>query len=132
MRCNFEVNIKKQKKMVKINDLRIGNYIYNQDNILKVVSFQVLHAMYNGIGIYNNIILNKEWFIKLGFDCDRDGYSIGHPFRGDDHIGIYKHKNGTLSYTNGGFSPKLEYVHQLQNLYYCLTGKELECVANGS
>lgn len=71
-------------------------------------------------GWYNEPIpLNEEWLIRLGFKkITPKGsiYQLG-KFHIQDFspIGIYESRNHI----------KLDYVHQLQNLYFTLTGSEL-------
>lgn len=38
---------------------------------------------------------------------------------------IWDNKDGTYRYNSAEFIPELKYLHQLQNLYYALTGEEL-------
>lgn len=75
------------------------------------------------------IPLTEEWFLKFGFDATSRGYIIGEHWVFPllitrDKFGyimkIFNNDIGTLC------SPTLEYVHQLQNLYFALTGEELE------
>ena len=76
---------------------------------------------------FKPIPLTEEWFWKAGF------FKEGHPlvdegwmFSKDKFCSFIKKENywiPTPKYFNENL--KLKYVHQLQNLYYALTGKEL-------
>lgn len=76
------------------------------------------------------IPLTEEWLLKFGFQYDND----------DDWY-VYESKNGiSLSHIIGGLThyfgnqeclwvdilSEIKYVHQLQNLYFALTGEELQ------
>lgn len=72
--------------------------------------------------------LTEEWLIKFGFEKikERDGSYYNHSID-------YHYNNGALSVgcdnENGYEIPiKIEYVHQLQNLFFALTGKELSII----
>jgi len=77
---------------------------------------------------YQPIQLTEEWLLKFGFEllCRKspDGYK--------DTIFSMQKPYWTLMQLDKGWGVqfwqgnKLEYVHQLQNLYFALTGEELE------
>ncbi len=92
----------------------------------------------DGIIDVTPIPLTEEWLLKFGFEKQEKGYSIGISDYGyvieyldwredwtfgieyydpvnDDELGKVYNFNGL----------GLKYVHQLQNLYYLLTGEEL-------
>lgn len=60
-------------------------------------------------------LLTEEWLLKFGIETDFLQWSI------------QKHVDGYLIYRGHGcIHVVIKYVHQLQNLYFALTGKELE------
>ena len=82
------------------------------------------------------IPLTEEWLLKFGFSFKED--DLGFYFKwelkddkkefgfyvpGDEHPHRYK-------YYCGGWNGEIKYVHQLQNLYFALTGTELELKVN--
>lgn len=72
--------------------------------------------------IYKPIPLTNEWMLRFGFEKDEDGNfeTI------DVLIQYWDHKNQFYYVTNHGCLCKvIKYVHELQNLYYALTGEEL-------
>ena len=96
---------------------QIGEYFINNDSVLR---FKDLAG----------IPLTEKWIEKLGFDYTKGG-GIG----GQDMwagMGVIS-KNGnhlfrgtpTHLYLIGYFNTQVKHVHQLQNLYFALTGKEL-------
>ena len=120
----------------KATELRIGNYINN----VKGKPFEILHGEdidrvdKNSIA-YTAIPLTEEWLVKFGFDKNKyneEGYYKAHK------IDVYKFKKGYffiylidnkfgigLHDVWDGIDITINHVHQLQNLYYALTQKEL-------
>lgn len=80
------------------------------------------------------IPLNKEWLEKLGFEKSTVGY---YAYKSDLYSD-YAHLRISDVYDNGKYTVSIgddkvgicmlhiEYVHQLQNLYYAITSEELE------
>jgi hypothetical protein len=68
------------------------------------------------------IHLKEDWFIKLGFVRTFHGY-YKQPLiiRMDEKINYYYDIDEKI-----GSNIEITYVHQLQNLYFALTGEELE------
>lgn len=70
-------------------------------------------------GYYEPIPLTEEWLLKFGFEVP---YEFG-ASKGEIHLalehGIYRY------YVNSEYWKDIDYVHQLQNLYFALTGEEL-------
>jgi len=69
------------------------------------------------------IPLTEEWLLRFGFEKDANKYSLS-DFR--FHIEEPCNFNGLL-FCDGFrvITEKIQYVHQLQNLYYALTTQEL-------
>ena len=125
--------------MIPIGELRIGNYLngtytgFSKDVIVYDFDREsIQHTDEMQLCLPHNsfkpIELTEEWFKKAGFGIINhiDGYSFWSLMRkgnsGIPSITIYK------KYTvigNNSHVKHCEYVHQLQNLFYCLTGKEL-------
>ena len=107
------------------NELRTGNYVY--DTLGKVNKIDLEAITYIVKEPHNQvkpIPLTEEWLLKFGFKkveglpgWTYDGYDI---FKDGKSWHIFKF-NQTLKVHRC----KLLYVHQLQNLYFALTGKEL-------
>ena len=70
------------------------------------------------------IPLTEEWLLKFGFERDKE-YLDDYIFRLKTETGeiVLYSKKFILSSTDT--LCELKYVHQLQNLYFCLTQKEL-------
>lgn len=129
---NF-LTTKNKATMIEAKQLRIGNWV-NFDNrnwLINSVTkdFPYLETIEFGFGIveYRNIEpipLTPEILEKCGFDPTSKGF--------------FKHPNWynvSLKYIRGTYSLRfnftdivatnIDYVHQLQNLYFALTGEEL-------
>lgn len=107
---------------MEARELRIGNYAYKYNNP-KVYTIENGIDI-NGAGFYQPIPLTGEWLVKFGFKG-------GVKEQGDQLIQVYGngffYLFGNDSVTSGQcFTGECKYVHQLQNLYFALTGQELE------
>jgi hypothetical protein len=117
-----------------ITELRIGNWINAYHGNVQVTGIKdgVIYHTENLIGathggILNPIKLTEEWMVKLRFKVYNEGtgknvYRMYNLF--DDMNCKIKFKNNKFSFRFK--SNKIDYVHQLQNLYFSLTGKELQ------
>ena len=121
---------------MEANELRIGNLLMSNGNVVEVEGIR-----WDGIGHTINrygdieaaipyadlepIPLTEEWLIKFGF---RNGtlkmYS--------KEVGQWRKRKCCIhwkkgkGFINSGGGVKINHVHQLQNLYFVLNGKELE------
>jgi hypothetical protein len=116
--------------MIKANELRIGNWVYyNGDG----TPFKVLTIEDGGMSVesvdeetwieydqFSPIDLTPEILEKAGFAVP-DGYQdtvlYNNGLMIDFHLGEYKVREHSKA--------PCKYLHQLQNLYYALTGQEL-------
>lgn len=100
---------------MEATELRIGNF-YDHHGTPKKVTHSIIEDVWEAKRTWcKPIPLNNEWMLKLGFAIDDDCGWVIEDFEID------------LSYrfVNSLPSVNLEYVHQLQNLYHAITGKEL-------
>ena len=127
---------------MKANEIRIGNYIGVEEVDLNSGSEIISSYQCNLNDIaeiergnvrnrYSPIPLTEEWLLKLGFSAT----SHLHNFYHEDNMyfqimsTIRNTQTGERSgfyFDSDGFDLKLDHVHQLQNLYFALTGEELE------
>lgn len=123
---------------MKANELRIGNDIniggstidtYQTFkptkvtiNILKAIIEENIDRPDAILSMFQPIPLTEEWLVKLGFKFNSDSnvYSI-------DNFFIYTEAYNKIIITYDCLMRSVEYVHQLQNLYFALTGEELVC-----
>lgn len=123
---------------MKANELRIGNLIYQDSHISKVIAL-------NDIGIVSEIIekseqttnsarkapipLNEDWLIRFGFEPEYEDFVFL-----DQETGIELEASWISRLVSTGEKrgwnivnySHVKHVHELQNLYFTLTGEELE------
>lgn len=122
---------------MKTNELRIGNYLNGKQGHVTVTEIRGN----NSVKIQDNtssfyvgtcllpIPLTEEWLFKLGFKLVFAG-------SGDGYLYSVGEKCNTMELIDRGYGFKyntfnaceieIKYVHQLQNLYFALTGVELQ------
>jgi hypothetical protein len=123
---------------MKAKDLRIGNIVYYDDKHIDEIDGIDISTMDNSdeyLANHKPIPLTPEWLIKLGFS------GAFHKLTGEhSHLPSHYNLNGfriDVEYNCGSEevshyefnlhpSTELKYVHQLQNLFFSLTGTELE------
>lgn len=120
---------------MKASELRIGNY-YDQFGNYHQVSWPVIKDLCNTTPDQfwcKPIPITEEWLLRFGFEKDEfhDNYVIETKY-GFNSIKYIKEESEWL-YNNDRSDAwchsltGIKHVHQLQNLYFALTGKEL-CV----
>ena len=119
---------------MKAEELRIGNFIIvsnpsspiylSKKPTVEICNYHHISDICKGDEewVYEPIPLTEQWLIDFGFE----------------HTWLFKHKDTYFSLfdVEGGYvytaddnyytSIKIEYVHQLQNLHFAITGRELE------
>jgi len=126
---------------MKANELRLGNLInYKTGGICQVAFIALSIADYGICGFvkpecFEPIPLTEEWLVKFGFE-----WSCEYHERNPMEIDIDLHNSFTIyppfeykkywyvsvTMPSGGtWEIDVKYIHQLQNLYFALTGEEL-------
>ncbi|WP_336704419.1 hypothetical protein [Chryseobacterium indologenes] len=68
------------------------------------------------------IELNEDWLFKLGYECNKNEYSIS----GHDRFNVFQSVKGPYIFCDDKIAIKyVKYVHELQNIFFALTGEEL-------
>jgi hypothetical protein len=112
---------------MKANELRVGNWVNDENGVIpyqiRPQDFLPLSLPENE-GKANPITLTPEILLKAGFDKMDLGIFESNKY--DIYLYYSKEANGFLfkSRPDGGII--LKHLHQLQNLYFALTGKELK------
>lgn len=128
---------------LKASELRIGNWVIfdgSRAEECRVDAHDLLGLVQcekaDEGSFFNPIPLTEEWLLKFGFKKTDNGLVFEHPAPNkpeDEHKDL-----GTL-YPSFFFNKRpevnkwmgchtrvtIEYVHQLQNLFFCLCGEEL-------
>lgn len=123
---------------MKATELRIGNWVHigGKDTQVYELYSDVLtttldKGMYEYIyGVVDPIPLTEEWLIKFGFGRPKNNGSF-YWIKLSASLFNINPDNGVVWINTPAGEPfnnpaLIEYVHQLQNLYFALTGKELE------
>ena len=113
---------------MEAHELMIGNYVLKDNNITTVNTGLIAYIFYNGLkDRFKPIPLTEQWLKDFGFEEINhiNGYSFHSLSKSKNnkcHLDVYD--NYTKYY---GYSVNhCQYVHQLQNLYFTLTGKQLK------
>lgn len=111
---------------VVFNELRIGNYI--QFSSGSIYAVDIIYKDYTMLKNWFAIPLSEEWLKMLGGEKDQQ-INLIRLNAMDGTITFYPEKNifkilGAINGYNFG-TYEIKYVHQLQNLYFSLTGREL-------
>lgn len=111
-------------------ELRIGNWInYDGENIELTRNRFKLLVFTLGCDFTEPILITEEWLFKLGFINTQIGlFEINVLSRGKINIHINKKRLLVEIGTTGSYlfgETKIKSIHQLQNLYFALTGEEL-------
>jgi hypothetical protein len=126
--------------MIQATELRIGNLFQwiSTNGIAEVLDIETTtkkRVNINGVQISDlkPIPLTEDWFFKFGFlNCKKNGsnYFADRIDDPNDATMRFAHPDSDWIYSigddnHGVIFNKISYVHQLQNLYFALTGKEL-------
>lgn len=118
---------------MKASELRIGNWITADGKESQAFSlYEYDESGINGIGnhfeagqytypVCEPIQLTDEWLVRFGL-VSENLYTKG-PISIDVKTGEVLIGNGC--YECAGYWTEVKYVHQLQNLYFALTGEDL-------
>lgn len=116
--------------MTTPKDFRIGNYVSTTED--KSFAIQNGWELDEGRELHP-VKLTEEWLEKFGFEMHPDWNSKATnestSFLDLGTLNISRNRMGGLSLCDkNGVSTgaPIEFVHQLQNLYFALTGEELE------
>jgi len=104
------------------NELRIGNYIDLYGSMAKLHPLDYENRCDDfEFKDFKPIELNEEWLLGFGIKFGWDNFDIEFLF--NEYNLRYRYDIGSSA-----FITSIKYVHQLQNLYFSLTGKELNRV----
>lgn len=114
---------------MKASELRIGNLVMDGKDI-EVVNARMISMLENGQADFDPIPLTEEWMLALGFKKKIDSESPKYPDYEIPDWGKVSIVKGELVSAEffflDGMTANIKYVHQLQNLYFALAGKELQ------
>jgi hypothetical protein len=118
---------------MKASELRIGNLVY-KNGIATEITVGTMLDILRYTTPFEPIPLTEEWLLKFGMELT-DGFSNSRILKIQKHEYdcsniTFNPNEGLLRLSNGEqkgttLIPHIKYVHQLQNLYFALTGEEL-------
>jgi hypothetical protein len=121
---------------MKVSELRLGNYIYHNGEVVPVVQIERRYkTMYrlNDLDVDERIIedhfqpipLTPEWLERCGWQLVDQGRGPYYWLEKQCWFHIHLPEDGTLYANFNNNAVHIKYLHQLQNLYFALTGEEL-------
>lgn len=120
--------------MINANELRIGNIVYYDsaegDLLTNRIDWQDLKWVSEdekGFNlVHSPIPLTEEILLKAGFEkVSNESEALKYSLNGFDLVFTYD--EWTWSPIQGAkIGTNIKYIHQLQNLYFALTGEELK------
>lgn len=115
---------------MKANELRIGNLVVLYPDEIRKVDIKMLGFMLNSERLnqetpFISILLTEEWLLKFGFT---KSFAVTN-FAIQIEAGVLdltpSENVGYHVYIDDNWICTIESVHELQNLYFALTGQEL-------
>ena len=115
------------ERMVKSKDLRIGNFVYlfydENENEQSILKFE-FDSGWN-FDYIKPIPLTEEWLLKFGFKKGFNDTDMRVQVTKDCSMSIWTCDEKDNCIIGDDLVLTIQYVHQLQNLYFVLTGEEL-------
>jgi hypothetical protein len=119
---------------LRASELRVGNIttlgvvsLIDQD-VFRVVDSEG-DSFKNTWAEIKPIPLTEEWLLKFGFEINRQTKEENNIWRCYSEEGFFEVEQIGSSFfldDNHCYGTKINHVHQLQNLYFALTGEELK------
>ena len=126
---------------MEAKELRIGNYVVYNSEVVKVNNVGRVYLSHKKEYVSHKILiknylpipLTEEWFVKFLFEKDNNNDYFFKGFHLEDRNidtflpveKILELKDNFGCWYVGAYLRELKHVHQLQNLYFALTSKEL-------
>lgn len=122
--------------MIKTTELRIGNLINHMGEVVEIDAidsdgcFNILADISGNIAsrddIADPIPLTDEWMERLGFEFLHNGKPRRWCHSETRWFDLSQFGSGEeMAYLNMPSAMPVQFVHQLQNLFFALTGEEL-------
>ena len=118
---------------MEANELRLNNWVYHCNKEVQITIHDLFDIAVFEDDVFTPIPLTEEWLLNFGFNKEYQKGYIGIDVCNSDFVLTEPLKMGEwqTNYTfqfETGSVPKfkeIKYVHQLQNLFFCLCGEEL-------
>jgi hypothetical protein len=127
--------------MIEMAELRIGNFVNYMESecicaisaiksskevsLIPVEGCKVLPAPETNTRNIGGIVLNNEWLKRFGFITQGSSWEEVHYL---SPMFLLKENSGYFMRQSSGYIGRtpIQFVHELQNFYYCLTKQELK------
>lgn len=115
-------------KNIERRELRIGNLVLVSDQVAEIPNGMFIDEHWDAV---SGIPMTPEWLNKLDIKFS-EGLGYSYPFAENFNLYLTKRVLRSVECTVMQYSQgderlaHIECVHQFQNLYFALTGKELE------
>lgn len=107
---------------MNLKELRIGLWVYLFGDAVQLTDDHLVYLLARN-STPEPIPLTEDWLLKFGFVFKLTGNEVYDQIWEFDQFKIWQHDEGFChSFHHGG---DLDYVHQIQTLYFALTGEEL-------
>ena len=117
---------------MRTTELRVGNWIeqsgchyqLDENSLIDMLDYWKVHKKC----LHSSVPLTKEWLLKFGFESLLRGgfYRFDEYFRTEPCFSLrYYREEKEFCFDIGDGGIIIEHVHQLQNLYFIVTGEEL-------
>ena len=103
-------------------ELRIGNLYNHVKSGVITLEADWISYFAKFPELLSGIQLNEEWLLRFGFK--RQNNAFNGPDKNDFSLWNPPGES-EFTFNDTVMCPKIDYVHQLQNLYFALTGSEL-------
>jgi len=114
--------------------LMVGNYL-KKDGIIVKIDARSIFDMFNDNLKYEPIPLTEDWLVKFGYKRYESDGVVGFEYSNPEEKTVWYEKgrysivqwgsNTPFYFSSNLLRVELQYVHQLQNLYFAISGKEL-------
>jgi hypothetical protein len=115
--------------MIDIRELQIGNFVNNKlDNepeIWTLNHFRKIHDYSMELSDYEFIEITEDWLLRMGFVYSKDSSSMLEFIDIESGLKLFYRIVGSTVYVYsilGHIVLASNFVHQLQNLFYALSG----------
>lgn len=125
--------------MIQPNELRIGNWVYDtiNDHIVKIIGIRLENVVCEWGHLKGEYKCNYEYLEPIPLNeellakCMFSEYEFEDDIFLHDEEDVCVQKSGKVYYpysfeNSDTIGTPIRYLHQLQNLFFALTGKELE------
>ena len=114
---------------MEANGLMVGNYL-KKDGVVVRIDARSIFDMFNDNPRYELIPITQEWLLKFGF-IKRNEYEFDFWQNSMWKLKEYKNKKYYILFhcSDEVDCTLIKYVHSLQNLYFALTGEDLQIKA---